>query len=169
MGLLKQRFALWAIGQALPSADSLQKHVTEALLGIMLASVGGVLLALSFGAGFYLLYHVLLKQGVEVWVAISFITVLTAFFASMAFVGAKKMLKRSTTLSEDLEPFSSPTDELTDALRMLASSFIDGFLEEEDEVEKTKRAVKETVEEVLEELEIDFAESKEALSATHRH
>lgn len=162
MGHMKQRLALWALGQALPDASTFQSHIREALLGVMLACVAGVLLALSFACGLYLAYLAIIQQGVSPMVTLAFLMAAGLLIATLSFLLARRLIAKSTNITEDLSLFSreDSKDALTDTFQILAKNFFSGFMEPPatpsrhsivTELERELEALKEQVSELAEE------------------
>ncbi len=127
LNLLQRRFALWALGQALPEASALGPHLRKALFGVAVAAVGGVMLALGLGIGLIALHQYLVSEGLDTASSLALIALLSVLLAAAAMWLAKFLLDKAVSVSEPTRLFSGHGDFVSDALNAAIQGFLEGI------------------------------------------
>lgn len=132
----KLRLLIWSMDQILPNQTELERRYQSALLGILMATVAGMLVALTaitmLAAVGYLL-HVHTNMSILQLVAIIIAVLLIA--AIILFALAKSMLKNAFNASEK-KP--SLANEIEDTLKEIYKGFMEGVAEKDTPVSKDK-------------------------------
>ncbi|MCE3231905.1 MAG: hypothetical protein K0R98_162 [Rickettsiaceae bacterium] len=127
--LLKQRFALWALGQALPESDSLKRNIRVALMGLVIAVAGGVLLALAVATAISTLYFYISAQGYSTTVIYSVIAIAFIMPSIIAIWMANKLIQNSANIKDSVSLFGKKEkDEVSDLINQITHSFLEGLL-----------------------------------------
>ncbi len=131
---LKQRFALWALGQALPEASALKPHLRAIILALIATALGGVLTALAFAALLAGLYFYMTGEGMPAGSALSITGALAFLMGIGAFAIARKAFDRGTDITSSVSLFgeNSQRDILGETFNSVVNGFLEGLLDKQE-------------------------------------
>jgi amino acid transporter len=143
---LKQRLALWFLGQALPRPEHLQNHLRRLLLGIGAAAFAGVFAALTVAAGIYGVYLLLTTNGIAVSSAIGVVIILIAIILWGIIEAARHSLDAICNFAEELELQPKVGfDSLLDNVQEIGQQFFAGLREPVTQPSKDLPKVEDTI------------------------
>ncbi len=131
--MLKHRFALWALGLALPQVSVLKPMVHHSLRSIALIVFAGIMLAIIVTGGLVMLFMYLLAAGLTQLAAASIALGIAALLAIIAWMLAMRQIRIVADVPDQLRLFDHPVgDMLGDAASLLAAGFLEGLLKPEE-------------------------------------
>lgn len=131
--MLKRRFALWALGLALPEVSVLKPMVQRGMRSIALVVFAGIMLAVIVTGGLAMLYLYLMEAGLETTAAAWVVLGIAALLALLAWMLAMRQMRAVTAVPQSLRLFDHRAqDMLGDTLQQLASGFLEGLLKDDD-------------------------------------
>lgn len=127
--MLKHRFALWALGLALPQVSVLKPMVHRGLRSIALIVFAGIMLAVIVTGGLAMLFMYLTESGLTQSVAAWMVLGIAALLALIAWMMAMRQMRSVAEVPQQLRLFDHPVhDMLGDAAQLLAAGFLEGLL-----------------------------------------
>lgn len=131
--MLKHRFALWALGLALPQVSVLKPMVHRGLRSIALIVFAGIMLAVIVTGGLAMLFIYLTESGLTQSVAAWVVLGIAALLALIAWMLAMRQMRSVAEVPQQLRLFDHPVgDMLGDAASLLAAGFLEGLLKPEE-------------------------------------
>lgn len=149
---LLRRVSLWILGQALPEAGALRKPARIAMIGVMVASIAGALIALSVAAGMIALYFFLQNEGLSVEGSLGVVAGVGLLTGLLAFFAARGRMDAIPESLENLQMFQQhrPKDIFGELLNMVVGGFMEGISDKKDIAKPANR--REEIEDAIEAL-----------------
>lgn len=166
---LLRRFSLWLLGQALPETGALRQPARLAMIGVVVASAAGTLIALSVVAGLVAIYYYLIGEGLSEGASLGVVAGAGLMASAIAFLLARRQVDAIPDRMEELQLFHGrPADIFGELLQMVVGGFMEGVGEKADAAKRTAKTSREQIEEAIESLidqldalEDDVAETSE--------
>ena len=160
---LLRRTSLWLLGQALPETGALRKPARLAMIGVVVASAAGTLIALSVVAGLVALYYYVQSEGLSSGASLGVVAGVGLMAGIITFLVARSRVDAIPDSMDDLQLFQGrTTDIFGELLQMAVGGFMEGMSDRaESKAEAKAKQTREEIEDAIEAL-IDKLDSLEA-------
>ncbi len=145
--------SLWLLGQALPETGALRKPARLAMIGVVVASAAGTLIALSVVAGLIGLYMYMQGEGLSQGASLGISAGVGLMAGIIVFLTARSRVDAIPDTMDDLQLFHGQSaDYFGELVKMVVGGFVDGLSEKKSSVEKKARQTREEIEDAIEAL-----------------